>query len=232
MTLMTKEQREQFFKALEKAYPNPRCELNWTNHYSLLVAIILSAQSTDKSVNKVTEVLFPVADTPEKILALGEEKVRSYVKSINYFNNKTKSIVQLAHVILEQYQGVVPADFETLITLPGVGRKTANVFLNIAYHAPSIGVDTHVFRLCHRLKICTGKTPAEIETKLNKLVPESYKSDVALALVLHGRYICTARKPLCEKCPLYDVCISDEKRPLYETEPKITKSKKPIKKVA
>lgn len=229
MTLMTKEQREQFFKALEKAYPNPRCELNWTNHYSLLVAIILSAQSTDKSVNKVTEVLFPIADTPEKILALGEEKVRSYVRSINYFNNKTKSIVQLAHVILEQYHGEVPSDFETLITLPGVGRKTANVFLNIAYHAPSIGVDTHVFRLCHRLKICTGKTPADIEAKLNKLVPETYKPDIALALVLHGRYICTARKPLCEKCPLYDVCISDEKRPLHETVPEITKSKKSIK---
>ncbi len=214
MSLMTKTQREIFFKALEKAYPNPRCELNWTNHYSLLVAIILSAQSTDKSVNKVTDVLFQVADTPQAMLDLGAEKVKSYVKSINYFNNKTTSIMRLAQVLLEQYNGVVPNDFETLITLPGVGRKTANVFLNIAYHAPAIGVDTHVFRLCHRLKICTGKTPAEVEAKLNKIVPEEYKSDVGLALVLHGRYICTARKPLCEKCPLYHVCLSDEKKEL------------------
>ena len=221
MGLMTKTQRECFFKTLEQTYPNPRCELNWTNHYSLLVAIILSAQSTDKSVNKVTEILFPIADTPEKILALGEDKVRSYIKSINYFNNKTKSIIQLAHVILEKYQGLVPSDFDTLITLPGVGRKTANVFLNIAYHAPSIGVDTHVFRLCHRLKICTGQTPADIEEKLNRLVPESYKPDVALALVLHGRYICTARKPLCEKCPLYDVCIADEKKSSEKTKSNI-----------
>ncbi len=217
MNLMTKSQRETFFKALECAYPNPRCELNWTNHYSLLVAIILSAQSTDKSVNKVTDVLFKVADTPQAILELGEEKVKTYVKSINYFNNKTKSIVQLADIILNQYNGVVPDDFDTLITLPGVGRKTANVFLNIAYHTPSIGVDTHVFRLCHRLKICTGKTPTEIESKLNKIVPDDYKSDVGLALVLHGRYVCTARKPLCEKCPLYNVCIADEKKPLKST---------------
>ena len=221
MGLMTKEQRNSFFSALSKAYPDPRCELVWTNHYSLLVAIILSAQSTDKNVNKVTSVLFPIADTPEKILALGEDKVRSYIKSINYFNNKTKSIIQLAHVILEKYNGVVPSDFDTLITLPGIGRKTANVFLNVAYHAPSIGVDTHVFRLCHRLKICTGKTPAEVEAKLNKLVPEEYKKDVALALVLHGRYVCTARKPLCARCPLYEVCLSDEKMPLNEGE-KIT----------
>ncbi len=214
MTLMTKTQRNIFFQALEQAYPNPQCELNWTNHYSLLVAIILSAQSTDKSVNKVTDVLFKVANTPQGMLNLGTEKVKSYIKSINYFNNKTTSIMRLAQVLLDQYNGEVPNDFDTLITLPGVGRKTANVFLNIAYHAPSIGVDTHVFRLCHRLKICTGKTPAEVEDKLNKIVPEDYKSDVGLALVLHGRYICTARKPLCEKCPLYNVCISDEKRPI------------------
>lgn len=219
MPLMNKQQRETFFNALKKAYPDPRCELNWTNHYSLLVAIILSAQSTDKSVNKVTEKLFQAADTPEQMLALGEDQVRAYVKSINYFNNKTKSIINLAKVLLENYNGQVPADFDTLITLPGIGRKTANVFLNIAFHAPSIGVDTHVFRLCHRLKICTGKTPPEIEAKLNKIVPEEFKPDVALALVLHGRYICTARKPLCEKCPLYDVCLSDEKKDLTALKP-------------
>lgn len=210
--LMTPVERRDFWEALNKAYPNPRCELNWTNHFSLLMAIILSAQSTDKNVNNVTAKLFPVADTPAKILALGEDGVKQYTKSINYFNNKTHHIVSLARILLDQYNGEVPTDFETLITLPGVGRKTANVFLNIAFHAPYIGVDTHVFRTCHRLKICTGKTPAEVEAKLNKIVPEWYKPDVALALVLHGRYICTARKPLCEKCPIYDVCIADEKK--------------------
>ncbi len=214
MSLMAKKQRNIFFQTLEKAYPNPRCELNWTNHFSLLVAIILSAQTTDKNVNKVTDVLFQVADTPQTILNLGEENLKTYLKTVNYFNNKSKSIIRLADIIVNQYAGIVPSDFDTLITLPGVGRKTANVFLNIAFHAPSIGVDTHVFRLCHRLKICTGKTPEEIEKKLNQLVPENYKSDVGLALVLHGRYICTARRPLCEQCPLYQVCVSDEKKEL------------------
>ncbi|MBR4926938.1 MAG: endonuclease III [Alphaproteobacteria bacterium] len=209
---MNTSQRLSFWSALKKAYPNPRCELNWTNPFSLMVAIILSAQSTDKNVNKVTEKLFPVADTPQQIIALGEDGVKPYVRSINYFNNKTKHIVALAHEIINKYNGQMPKDFETLLTLPGVGRKTANVFLNIVYHAPFIGVDTHVFRLCHRLKICTGKTPEEIEKKLIKIVPDEYKPDVALALVLHGRYICTARKQNCIDCPLSSVCISDEKR--------------------
>ncbi len=212
MSLMNSTQRQSFWTALKQAYPDPRCELNWTNPFSLMIAIILSAQSTDKNVNKVTEKLFPVADTPQQIIALGEDGVKPYVRSINYFNNKTKHIVALAHEIMNKYNGQMPKDFETLLTLPGVGRKTANVFLNIVYHAPHIGVDTHVFRLCHRLKICTGKTPEEIEKKLTKIVPDNYKSDVALALVLHGRYICTARKPNCQDCPLSHVCISDEKR--------------------
>lgn len=214
MCLMTTKQRNIFFQELQKAYPNPECELNWTNHFSLLVAIILSAQTTDRNVNKVTHILFQVADTPYAILELGEEKLKTYLKTINYFNNKTKSIIRLADIIVNRYNGLVPSDFETLITLPGVGRKTANVFLNIAFHAPSIGVDTHVFRLCHRLNICTGKTPEEIEKKLNELVPNDYKSDVGLALVLHGRYVCTARRPLCEKCPIYHVCLSTDKKDL------------------
>ena len=209
---MTEKQREAFWRALEKAYPEPKCELNWTNHFNLLMVIILSAQSTDKTVNKITEKLFPVAHTPEQVVALGEDGMKAYTKFINYFNNKTHHIVELAKILINKYDGKVPTDFDTLITLPGVGRKTANVFLNIAFHRPMIGVDTHVFRLCHRLKICTGKTPVEIELKLNKIVPERFKADVTLALVLHGRYICTARKPLCDKCPLWDVCLADEKR--------------------
>lgn len=209
--LMTGEERLQFWSALKQAYPEPKCELNWTNPFALMMAIILSAQSTDKNVNKVTEKLFPVADTPEQVIKLGEEGLKVYTKSVNYFNNKTHNIVALAKVLIEKYNGELPKDFDTLITLPGIGRKTANVFLNVVYHAPLIGVDTHVFRLCHRLKICTGKTPQEVESKLQKLVPDEYKPDVALALVLHGRYVCTARKPHCQECPLYDVCFADEK---------------------
>ena len=210
--LMTTAEKNRFWEVLEQSYPNPKCELNWTTHFDLLMAIILSAQSTDKTVNKITEKLFPVAHTPEQVIALGEDGMKTYTRFINYFNNKTHHIVELAKILIEKYNGQVPTDFDSLITLPGVGRKTANVFLNIAFHRPMIGVDTHVFRLCHRLKICIGKTPLEIEQKLNKIVPERLKADVALALVLHGRYICTARKPLCEKCPLYDVCLAEEKR--------------------
>ena len=209
---MSAKERDLFWDSLKKAYPNPRCELNWTNPFSLLMAIILSAQSTDKNVNKVTDKLFPIADTPKQIIALGEEGLKQYTRSINYFNNKTHHIVKLSKILIDDFNGKVPDDFNTLITLPGIGRKTANVFLNIVYHAKNIGVDTHVFRLCHRLGICRGKTPTEIEEKLNKLVPDDFKSDVALALVFHGRYICKARKPLCLECPIKDVCVSNEKK--------------------
>ena len=209
--MMTAGERTAFWQALARAYPNPKCELKWSNPFALLVAIILSAQSTDKNVNAVTDQLFPVADTPAQIAALGEDGVKQYTRRINYYNNKTKHIVALAREILNRYGGQVPTDFETLLTLPGVGRKTANVFLNIVFHTPNIGVDTHVFRLCHRLKICGGKTPEEVEKNLNKRVPSAYKADVGLALVLHGRYVCTARKPKCALCPLYEVCRADEK---------------------
>jgi endonuclease-3 len=209
---MSSQQRDLFWDKLKQTYPEPRCELNWTNHFSLLMAIILSAQSTDKMVNRITEKLFPIADTPEKILALGEDNIKQYTRFINYYNNKTHHIFELAKILMERYGGKVPDDFDTLVTLPGIGRKTANVFLNIAFHAPFIGVDTHVFRLCHRLKICEGKTPAEVEKKLQRIVPYEYQSDVALALVLHGRYICVARKPKCESCSLYEVCCADEKK--------------------
>ncbi len=217
MALMTKKQRELFFKRLNESYPEPRCELNWKTPFSLLVAIILSAQSTDKSVNKVTDTLFQVATTPAQMIALGEAGLKQHIRSINYFNNKAKSIMGLAHVLQEKYDSVVPNDFDMLLTLPGVGRKTANVFLNIAFHAPFIGVDTHVFRSCHRLKICTGKTPADVEAKLTQIVPDWYKPDVALALVLHGRYICTAKRPKCGECPLTDVCLADEKNTAVST---------------
>ena len=211
MPLMTEEQRLKFIQALHATYPDPKCELNWSNEWELMMAIILSAQSTDKNVNKTTPALFMQADTPEKALKLGIDGITPLVKSINYFNNKTKAIVNLAQIIVNQFSGKIPTDFDTLITLPGIGKKTASVFLNVAYHAPYIGVDTHVFRLAHRLKICTGKTPQEVQIKLEKIVPDKYKPSFALAMVLLGRYICTARKPKCSECPMYDVCLSDEK---------------------
>ena len=211
MTLLNEAQRLKLFEVLHQSYPHPKCELNWTTPWELMMAIILSAQSTDKNVNKTTPALFAVANTPDKALKLGIDGITPLVKTVNYFNNKTKSIVNLAHILVQNYNGKIPTDFNTLITLPGIGRKTASVFLNVAYHAPFIGVDTHVFRLAHRLKICTGKTPQEVQNKLEKLVPEKYKPTFALAMVLLGRYICTARKPKCFECPLYDVCLSDEK---------------------
>lgn len=212
MALMKKNELKLFLDKLFEVYPNPRCELNYINHFTLLVAIILSAQSTDKGVNKVTEKLFPVASTPEEMILLGEERLKQYIRSINYFNNKAKSIIKLAHQLIENFNGQIPTDFETLKTLSGVGQKTASVFLNVAYHAPFIGVDTHVFRLCHRLNICKGKDPSAVQEKLQKIIPASYQPDVALALVFHGRYVCTAKRPKCATCPLKDVCTAIENK--------------------
>ena len=211
MPLMTSEQLLKFVEKLNQVYPHPKCELNWHTPWELIMAIILSAQSTDKNVNKNTPTLFQAVPTPQEAIELGISGITPYLKSINYFNNKAKSIVHLATELVEKYNGTLPTDFDTLITLPGIGRKTASVFLNVAYHAPYIGVDTHVFRLAHRLKICSGKTPAEVQAKLEKIIPEKYKPDFALAMVLLGRYVCTARKPKCAECPMYEVCCSDEK---------------------
>ena len=211
MALMKKDELTLFLDKLFEIYPNPQCELNYINHFTLLVAIVLSAQSTDKGVNKVTEKLFQVAQSPEEMLALGEEKLKQYIKSINYFNNKAKAIIKLANELLERHKGDVPATFDELIQLSGVGKKTASVFLNVAYHAPLIGVDTHVFRLANRLNICKGKTPAEVQEKLQKIIPLKYQPDVALALVFHGRYTCTAKKPKCNTCPLINNCTAIKK---------------------
>ena len=212
MTLMTPQQRMNFCEALHKAYPAPQCELKWTTPWELMVAIILSAQSTDKNVNLRTPALFQAANTPQAMLDLGYEKVHSYLTAINYHNNKAKAIMNLAQVVVQQFKGELPKDFDTLITLPGIGRKTASVFLNVAYHAPYIGVDTHVFRLCHRLKICTGNTPTEVQQKLEEIIPAQFKPDFALALVLLGRYFCTARKLKCLDCPVYSVCLAEERQ--------------------
>ncbi len=212
MALLKKEELKAFLDRLFELYPKPKCELNYKNHFTLLVAIVLSAQSTDKGVNKVTEKLFNEASSPEDMLALGEEKIKQHIRSINYFNNKAKSIISLSKQLVEEHNGIVPNTVESLLKLSGVGKKTASVFLNVAYQAPLIGVDTHVFRLCHRLNICKGKTPEEVQNKLHKIIPTDYKVDVALALILHGRYTCTAKNPKCQNCALYDICTSKEKR--------------------
>ncbi|MDR2902258.1 MAG: endonuclease III [Lactobacillales bacterium] len=211
--LMTPSQRTVFFNKLEELYPNPKAELEFKSDFTLLVAIILSAQSTDKQVNKVTDSLFAVAKTPQEIADMGLDKLTQYIKSINYYNNKAKSIFNLSKILVKKYDSKIPKDFDTLLTLPGVGRKTANVFLNIALDAPTLGVDTHVLRLCKRLKICNGSTPEKVEKELEKIVPKNYMNRVSLALVLHGRYICKAINPKCGECGLYDVCLYENKKP-------------------
>lgn len=199
-----------FFARLKEKNPEPKCELNYDSPYSLLAAIVLSAQTTDKNVNKVTPELFKSAPTPEKMLELGEENVKKIIRSIGLFNSKAKNIIALSRDLVEKYGGVIPADFDELQKLAGVGRKTANVFLNTYYGAPTFGVDTHVFRLGNRTGIAVGKTPLEVEKNLEKavkgVVPDEDLKYVSHWLVLHGRYVCTAKKPDCAACPAADLC--------------------------
>lgn len=192
--------------------PNPQCELNFHNPYTLLVAVVLSAQSTDKGVNKATEELFKIADTPQKMLDLGEEELKKYIKTIGLFNNKAKNIVALSKQLVEDFNGEVPADRDTLTTLAGVGRKTANVVMNVWYHQPTLAVDTHVMRIAHRLDFSRGKTPLEVEQDLMKVLPKELVINTNHWLVLFGRYICKAQHPLCDKCPIYSYCKSSDKK--------------------
>lgn len=211
---MTRPQKEilEIMRIFERENPNPQCELNFHNPYTLLVAVVLSAQSTDKSVNKATESLFKVVDTPQKMLALGEEKLKEYIKTIGLFNNKAKNIMALSRQLVEDFGGVVPADRDTLTTLAGVGRKTANVVMNVWYHQPTLAVDTHVMRIAHRLDFSQGETPLEVEQDLMKVLPEDIVKNTNHWLVLFGRYICKAQKPLCEQCPIFSYCTSKDKR--------------------
>lgn len=201
---------KEVFARFKRLNPEPKCELNYSSDYTLLVAIVLSAQTTDKNVNKATPALFAVADTPEKMLALGEEQLKTYIRSIGLFNNKAKSIIALSKDLVEKFGGKIPADFDTLQTLAGVGRKTANVFLNTFYGLPTFGVDTHVLRLSNRIGIAAGKTPLEVEKNLEKavkgVVPDDDLKYVGHWLVLHGRYVCAAKKPACANCPIADLC--------------------------
>ena len=192
--------------------PNPQCELIFHNPYTLLVAVVLSAQSTDKGVNKATAELFKVADTPQKMLNLGEEKLKEYIKTIGLFNNKAKNIIALSKQLVEDFNGEVPADRDVLTTLAGVGRKTANVVMNVWYHQPTLAVDTHVMRIAHRLDFSRGKTPLEVEQDLMKVLPKELVVNTNHWLVLFGRYICKAQRPLCDKCPVYDYCKSSDKK--------------------
>jgi endonuclease-3 len=202
----TKAQIEEAFRRFQAANPEPKGELKHINPFTLLVAVVLSAQATDAGVNKATPALFALADTPEKMVALGEERVRDLIKTIGLFRTKAKNVVELSHRLVAEHGGQVPRSREALVTLPGVGRKTANVVLNIAFGEPTIAVDTHIFRVGNRTGLAPGKDPFEVEQKLEAAIPAHYKLHAHHWLILHGRYTCIARKPLCEKCIIADLC--------------------------
>ena len=203
---MKPDQIEIFFERLARAQPAPRTELEFASPFTLLVAVVLSAQATDASVNKATPALFAAADTPEKMLALGEERIRDFIKTIGLFNTKAKNILALSRLLIERHASQVPDERAALEALPGVGRKTANVVLNEAFGVPTIAVDTHVFRVGNRTGLAPGKTPLEVEQKLDKRVPTRWKKGAHHWLILHGRHVCTARKPDCPHCVVREIC--------------------------
>ncbi len=203
---MTPKKIREFFTRLRAANPHPTTELNYTTPFELLIAVILSAQATDKGVNKATEKLFKVASTPQAILELGEEGLKPYIKTIGLFNSKTSHIIKTCAALVEQQAGEVPRHREALEALPGVGRKTANVILNTAFGEPTIAVDTHIFRVANRTGLACGKTVLEVERGLLKAVPDEFKQDAHHWLILHGRYTCIARSPRCDSCIIHDLC--------------------------
>jgi endonuclease-3 len=204
--LMTSAEIEEAFRRLQAAMPEPRGELQHINPFTLLVAVVLSAQATDAGVNKATPALFAAADTPEKMAALGEARVQDFIRTIGLFRTKAKNVVALSKMLLEEHGGEIPRTREALEKLPGVGRKTANVVLNIAFGEPTIAVDTHIFRVGNRTGMAPGKNPLEVETKLEQVVPDKYKLHAHHWLILHGRYVCLARRPSCERCVIADLC--------------------------
>jgi endonuclease-3 len=205
------EEVEEAFRRFRKAMPEPRTELQSINPFTLLVAVVLSAQATDAGVNKATPALFAAADTPEKMVALGEDRVRDLIKTIGLYRNKAKNVVELSRRLVAEHGGQVPRDRESLEALPGVGRKTANVVLNVAFGEKTIAVDTHIFRVGNRTGMAPGLTPFEVETRLEQVVPDKYKLHAHHWLILHGRYTCIARKPLCPQCIINDLCRWPEK---------------------
>ena len=197
---------DEFFRRLAAADPEPRTELHYVNPYTLLVAVVLSAQATDKGVNRATEALFRTVTTPQAMMALGEAGLKRHIKTIGLFNAKAKNIIALSEILIAQYGGEVPRTREALQTLPGVGRKTANVILNTAFGQPTIAVDTHIFRVANRTGLAPGKTVLEVEKKLERTTPQEHKQDAHHLLILHGRYTCVARKPRCGSCVIAAVC--------------------------
>jgi endonuclease-3 len=204
--MLKKDQIEAFFSRLQQANPAPKGELNYVNPYTLLVAVVLSAQATDVGVNKATEKLFKVVDTPEKMVRLGEAKLKEHIKTIGLFNTKAKNVIRLSEILVADHHSEVPRDREILQTLPGVGRKTANVVLNIAFGEPTIAVDTHIFRVANRTGLAPGKDVLAVELALEKRVPEKFKPHCHHWLILHGRYVCKARTPDCAACLVRDIC--------------------------
>ncbi len=201
------DEMEEVFRRFQEANPNPEGELESVNTFTFLVAVVLSAQATDEGVNRATRNLFKVADTPEKMFALGEDKVRDYIKTIGLFRNKAKNVVALSKALIEDHGSQVPSTREALEALPGVGRKTANVVLNICFGQPTIAVDTHLFRVSNRVGLAPGKTPLAVELGLLKNIPTPYMLHAHHWLILHGRYVCKARKPECERCIISDLCL-------------------------
>ena len=203
---MNRDKRISIYSTLRERMPEPTTELEYETPFELLIAVILSAQATDVSVNKATQKLYPVANTPESIQALGVEGLKPYIKTIGLFNSKAENIIKTCRILLDEHGGEVPRTRAALEALPGVGRKTANVILNTAFGEPTIAVDTHIFRVANRTGLAKGKTPLEVEKRLVRLTPDEFKKDAHHWLILHGRYTCKARKPLCSECPIVEWC--------------------------
>ena len=216
---------EEFFRRLAERMPDPRSELEFLSPFTLLVAVVLSAQATDASVNKATPALFAVADTPEKMAALGEARIETFIRTIGLYRTKAKNIVKLSQMLIAEHGGTVPRTREALQQLPGVGRKTANVVLNVAFGEPTIAVDTHIFRVGNRTGLARGTTPDEVEARLEKAVPAQYKPHAHHWLILHGRYVCIARKPNCPACVVRDLCAFKGKTTLETPVKKTARAK-------
>lgn len=210
---MNKQKRRAIFERLRAQNPHPTTELTYQSPFELLIAVILSAQATDVSVNKATAKLFPIANTPQTILLLGEDKLKDYIKTIGLFNSKAANIIKTCQLLIERHQGEIPASREALEALPGVGRKTANVVLNTAFGQPTMAVDTHIFRVANRTGLAPGKTPLAVEQSLLKNVDKEFLHDAHHWLILHGRYVCVARKPRCPECVIRDLCEYKQKTP-------------------
>jgi endonuclease III len=236
---MSPQDADEFFRRLAAGRPDPKTELSYLNPYTLLVAVVLSAQATDVGVNRATAPLFAVADTPQKMVALGEARLIDYIKTIGLYRNKAKNVIELSRQLVANHGGEVPRSREALEALPGVGRKTANVVLNTAFGENTIAVDTHVFRVANRTGLAPGATPLLVEQGLERIVPEKWKHNAHHWLILHGRYVCVARKPHCEICVVNDLCAYPAKTTLAEPAPDaarraatIVKAKRPRKKAA